>query len=135
MISTVPLKQKKDNEIEITKHVSQLDLNKISSYIAEYEKKKKQNQKVMDTVRKTFREELIVTDVVVFTKRGSDSGSQQSFDPAGMSGRKTLPIRYLIWKKKDRQRLGARLLWYMSIKKASRKRDCDSENEVSDQMV
>lgn len=68
VISTVPLKQKKDNEIEITKHVSQLDLNKISSYIAEYEKKK-QNQKVMDTVRKTFREELIVTDVVVFTKR------------------------------------------------------------------
>ena len=55
VISTVPLKQKKDNEIEITKHVSQLDLNKISSYIAEYEKKK-QNQKVMDTVRKTFRE-------------------------------------------------------------------------------
>lgn len=68
VISTVPLKQKKDNEIEITKHVSQLDLNKISSYIAEYEKKK-QNQKVMDTVRKTFREELIVTDVAVFTKR------------------------------------------------------------------
>ena len=45
-----------------------MDLNKISSYIAEYEKKK-QNQKVMDTVRKTFREELIVTDVAVFTKR------------------------------------------------------------------
>ena len=68
VISTVPLKQKKDNEIEITKHVSQLDLNKISSYIAEYEKRK-QNQKVMDTVRKTFREELIAVDVAVAAKR------------------------------------------------------------------
>ena len=68
VISTVPLKHKKENEIEITKHVSQLDLNKISSRIADDEKKR-QNQQVIDTVRKTFRRELIAANVAVSTKR------------------------------------------------------------------
>lgn len=68
VISTVPMKHKRENEIEITKHVSQMDLNKIRNYINDYEKQK-QNQKVMDTIRHTFQKELIMTDVAVTKKK------------------------------------------------------------------
>lgn len=54
VISTVPLKQKRENEIEITKHVSPMDLNKIRNCIDKYEKQR-QNQKVIDTIRHTFQ--------------------------------------------------------------------------------
>ena len=68
VISTVPLKQKRENEIEITKHVSPMDLNKIRNCIDKYEKQR-QNQKVIDTIRHTFQKELILTDVSVNTKK------------------------------------------------------------------
>src|SRR5699024_11737944 len=62
------LKQKRENEIEITKHVSPMDLNKIRNCIDKYEKQR-QNQKVIDTIRHTFQKELILTDVSVNTKK------------------------------------------------------------------
>lgn len=68
VISTVPLKEKQENAIEITKHISELDLSKIGSYMDAFTKSE-QKQHVLDTVRGTFREELILTDVKVSTKK------------------------------------------------------------------
>lgn len=68
VISTVPLKEKQENVIEITKHVTQMDLNKIVTKIDEYNKTE-QNQQVIETVRQTFQRELIVTDAVAVTKK------------------------------------------------------------------
>lgn len=68
VISTVPLKEKQENAIEITKHVTQLDLNKIANSMDAYAKKE-QNQQVINKVRGTFRKELIQTDVSVSDKK------------------------------------------------------------------
>ncbi len=68
VISTVPLKKKQDNAIEITKHISELDLSKIEYYMDVYAKSEQQQQ-VLDIVRGTFRKELILTDVKVSTKK------------------------------------------------------------------
>lgn len=68
VISTVPLKKKQSNAIEITKHVTQLDLNKIMNYMDVYTRTERKRQ-MLDTVRKTFREELILIDVMATTKK------------------------------------------------------------------
>lgn len=76
VISTVPLKKKQENVIEITKHVTQMDLNKIVTKMDEYNKTE-QNQQVMESVRQTFEEKLIVTDAVAMTKKETIAQASQ----------------------------------------------------------
>ena len=68
VISTVPLKEKRNNVIEITKHVTQLDINKIISQMDEYAQEMK-NEQVIETVKKAFQKELIVIDALATTKK------------------------------------------------------------------
>lgn len=68
VISTVPLKEKRNNVIEITKHVTQLDINKIISQMDEYAQEMK-NEQVIETVKKAFQKELIVIDAQATTKK------------------------------------------------------------------
>lgn len=68
VISTVPLKDRQENAIEITKHVSQLDLNKITNCLDAYTKTE-QKLHALKTVRKTFSKELILTDVAATSKK------------------------------------------------------------------
>lgn len=68
VISTVPLKEKRNNVIEITKHVTQLDINKIISQMNEYAQEMK-NEQVIETVKKAFQKELIVIDALATTKK------------------------------------------------------------------
>lgn len=68
VISTVPLKEKRNNVIEITKHVTQLDINKIRNQLDEYAQKMK-NEQVIETVKKAFQKELIVIDALATTKK------------------------------------------------------------------
>ena len=68
VISTVPLKKKRKNVIEITKHVTQLDINKIINWMDEYTQAMK-NEKVIETVKEAFKKELIITDALATTKK------------------------------------------------------------------
>lgn len=76
VISTVPVKEKRNNVIEITKHVTQLDINKISSRMEEYEQEMK-NEKVTETVKHAFQKELIITDALATTKKETISQASQ----------------------------------------------------------
>lgn len=60
--------RKKNNVIEITKHVTQLDINKIISQMDEYAQEMK-NEQVIETVKKAFQKELIVIDALATTKK------------------------------------------------------------------
>lgn len=55
-------------ENEITKHVTQLDINKIISQMDEYAQEMK-NEQVIETVKKAFQKELIVIDALATTKK------------------------------------------------------------------
>lgn len=68
VISTVPLKKQQENVIEITKHVTQMDLNKIMNCLDAYAKTE-QKLHALETVRKTFCEDLILTDVTATSKK------------------------------------------------------------------
>lgn len=68
VISTVPLKEQRNNVIEITKHVTQLDINKIANRMDEYVQEMK-NEQVIETVKKAFQKELIMIDALATTKK------------------------------------------------------------------
>lgn len=76
VISTVPLKEQRNNVIEITKHVTQLDINKIANRMDEYVQEMK-NEKVIETVKKAFQKELIMIDALATTKKEAISQASE----------------------------------------------------------
>ena len=89
MISTVPLKEPRENTIEVTKHIDQADINKIAVSLDELDHDKKMTD-ALETTKKTFRESLILTDVNVMEKQdviqlASDLLYEQGFIEKGFS--------------------------------------------------
>ncbi|MDD3185198.1 MAG: PTS sugar transporter subunit IIA [Anaerostipes sp.] len=68
LISTVPLKRTCKKAIEVTKHISQNDINLISSFIDRYEKSAKL-QEALRTTREAFSQTLIQTDITIQSEK------------------------------------------------------------------
>lgn len=89
LISTVPLKEPRENTIEVTKHIDQADINKIAVSLDELDHDQKMTD-ALETTKKTFRESLILTDVNVMEKQdviqlASDLLYEQGFIEKGFS--------------------------------------------------